>query len=109
MEKLELGEFVIVDFSEEAKRLGLPRPKTLYHFYCGKETDYKPVLIKEPETFIDPSVEIEELKAKGIFVHDKTLGQLVPPETVFIPKEARILGVLQTKRYLKGFEIMGKE
>lgn len=96
--KKPLGYFVICDFSTEAIRLGLPLPKVLYYFYNGHMIKKKIVM--------DPEPEMEELKSEGVFVKDLTYGKEISPDSMFVPKDARLVGVLQTRKFIKGMEIV---
>lgn len=90
--------FVIVDFSEEAKRRGLPRPKTMYHIQNG--------YIVQSYDIMDPAIEIQQLRRQGIHVEDKTYGQHISPDSSFISR-GEVLGMLQTNKLVAGMEIQG--
>lgn len=98
--KANLGYFVICDFSNEAIRLGLPGPKVLLYFYNG-------YLIKR-RMFMDPVPEMEELKSEGVFVKDLTYGKEISPNSMFVPKIARLAGVLQTQKFIRGMQIVDR-
>jgi len=91
--------FVIVDFSEEAKRRGLPRPKVMYHLQNG--------YLVQAEEFSDPTIEIQQLRRQGIYVEDKTHGQHISPDSSFVSR-GEVLGMLQTNKLVAGMEIRGE-
>lgn len=90
--KKEPIQFVRVEYSTEAKNLGVGYSflKKIYHIYRG--------YVIEIEDFTEPK--IQELKRDGIYVIDKTEGIGVPEETRFVPDSLLALQRLQVTKLI---------
>lgn len=84
--------FAIVRWGNEAQEcsVGYDFLKKILHFWNGK-------LVKI-EDYSKPRV--RNLRRSGVFVKDMTLGQQLPPESSFVPRNYEVASLLQVRKRL---------